>query len=323
VNGDPEDAFNDIDLYNPVYGGGAVWIDPDQRDLSSKMQQVGVYVQDQIRLDRWALTLGGRQDWVKDHEEGLFSGEQLNQHQKDHKFTGRIGLAYLFDNGVTPYASYSTSFQPNPDLDRNNNFLKPTEGKQYEVGIKYAPNGYNASITVAAFDLTQTNVTTPDPVATSYLTQTGEIRSRGIEVEGKASLNENINMIASYAYTDAKITKDTLYKGNTPRDIPRNTASVWFDYTVKSGPFDGVGMGVGERYIGSSQNIQNTLTTPQYFLTDATLRYDLSKIGIKGTKVSVTANNLFDKQYYQPGFYEDSVFYGNRRNVIATVGYDF
>jgi len=232
-------------------------------------------------------------------------------------------LAYLFDNGVTPYASYSTSFQPNPDIDRNGNLFKPTTGKQYEVGIKYQPPGYNSSITMSAFDLTQRNVTTPDPVDANFSVQTGEVRSRGLEVEGKASLTDNLNMLASYAYTYAKITEDTRYKGNTPRDIPRHTASLWLDYTVNNGTFDGLGMGVGERYVGSSKNIQNTLKTPQYFLTDATLRYDLSKVGLKGTKISVTANNLFDKHYFEPGFYEDSVFYGNRRNVIATLGYDF
>lgn len=320
-NGDPEDAFNNLDLYNPVYGGGAIWYDPLQRDTHSKMQQVGVYLQDQIKLERWALTLGGREDYARDHEEDAISDTRGTQ--RDHKFTGRIGLAYLFDNGVTPYASYSTSFQPNSDTDVNNNLFKPTTGKQYEVGVKYQPSGYDSSVTLSAFDLTQRNVTTADPLNSGYSIQTGEIRSRGIELEGKASLSEHFNLLASYAYTDAEITEDTTYQGNTPRAIPRNTASLWLDYTVHSGPLDGLGLGAGERYMGSSQNIQNTLGTPQYFLTDATVRYDLGKLGLTGTKVSVTANNLFDKHYFEPGFYENSVFYGNRRNVIATLGYDF
>ena len=321
LNGDPEDAFNNLDLYNPVYGGAPVWFDSLQRDTRSKMQQVGIYVQDQMKIDRWALTIGGRQDYARDHEEDAVS--QSSGTQNDHKFTGRIGLAYLFDNGVTPYVSYSTSFQPNPDTDINNKLFKPTTGKQFEVGVKYQPEGYNASVTLSAFDLTQRNVSTADPVNTGFSVQTGEIESKGLELEGKASLNENLNMIASYAYTHTEITQDNTYEGNTPRNIPRHTASLWLDYSVLSGPLDGLGIGAGERYVGSSQNQQNTLRTPQYFLTDATLRYDLGKLGLTGTKISVTANNLFDKHYFEPGYYEDSVFYGNRRNVIATLGYDF
>lgn len=323
-NGDPDPEFEMLDLYHPVYGGEAIWYDPLQRDTTSKMQQVGLYVQDQIKLDRWALTIGGREDWATDREKGLYFGtENVDTEQRDHKFTGRIGLAYLFDNGITPYASYSTSFQPNPDTDRDGALFKPTEGKQYEIGVKYQPPGYDASVTVSAFDLTQKNVTTTDPVNTGFSVQSGEVRSRGMEIEGKASLSNNLNMLASYAYTDAEITEDTTFEGNTPRAIPRNTASLWLDYTIDSGAFDGVGMGVGQRYIGSSYNIQNTVKVPHYTLTDATLRYDLGKAGLRGTQLSVTANNLFDKHYFEPGFYEDSVLYGNRRNVIATLSYDW
>lgn len=323
-NGDPDPEFEMLDVNTPVYGGGAIWYDPLQRDTRTKMQQVGVYVQDQIKLDRWALTIGGREDWATDREKGIYFGtENVDTEQRDHKFTGRIGLAYLFDNGITPYASYSTSFQPNPDTDISGALFKPTEGKQYEIGVKYQPPGYNSSVTVSAFDLTQKNVTTADPVNTGFSVQSGEVRSRGMEIEGKASLSHNLNMIASYAYTDAEITQDSNFQGNTPRAIPRNTAGVWLDYTLDSGVFDGLGAGVGQRYVGSSYNIQNTVKVPHYTLTDASLRYDLGKVGLTGTKVSVTGNNLFDKHYFEPGFYADSVLYGNRRNVIATLSYDW
>lgn len=323
-NGDPDPDFEMLDLYQPVYGGGAIWYDPLQRDTRSKMQQVGVYVQDQIKLDRWALTLGGREDWVTADEQGLYFGtENVDTQQRDRKFTGRIGLAYLFDNGITPYASYSTSFQPNPDTDVSGALFEPTEGKQYEVGIKYQPPGYNSSVTVSAFDLTQKNVTTTDPLNSGFSVQSGEVRSRGVEIEGKASLTSNLNVLASYAYLDARITEDNRYKGNTPRAIPRHTAGVWLDYTIDAGVFDGLGAGVGQRYMGSSQNIQNTVKAPHYTLTDATLRYDLGKVGLQGSTISITGTNLFDKHYFEPGFYEDSVLYGSRRNVIATLSHDW
>ncbi len=323
-NGDPEPGFEMIDLYRPVYGGGAIWYDPLQRDTDTRLQQVGLYVQDQIKLDRWALTLGGRQDWSTAREKGVYFGtEQVDTVQRDREFTGRVGLAYLFDNGITPYVSYTTSFQPNPEADRNGKLFKPTEGRQYEVGVKYQPPGHDAFVTVSAFDLLQKNVSTTDPLNPGFSVQSGEVRSRGLEVEGKASLGRELNLLASYAYLDAEITEDNTFKGNTPRAIPRNTASLWLDYTVADGAFKGVGMGLGQRYVGSSYNVQHTLKTPHYSLTDATLRYDLAGIGLDGTRASVTASNLFDKHYFQPGFYENSVLYGNRRNVIATLSYDW
>ena len=315
-----------IDVFDPVYTGhDVVYDDFLQRDTSTKLNQLGVYLQDQLALDNWRLTLGGRNDWLDDKEVGTYNytGTPLlsDTRQKDHKFTGRAGVAYLFDNGLTPYASYSTSFQPNTDTDDAGNFLAPTTGKQYEVGVKYQPPGVESFVTVSAFDLTQQNVT--DQNINGEVSQTGEVRSRGIEVEAKASLTGNLNLAGSYAYNNAEISEDYRYKGNTPRSVPRNTASLWLDYTIASGPLEGLGMGAGQRYVGSSYNIQNTVKTPQYMLTDASLRYDLSPLGLAGTKVSLTATNLFDKHYFTPGFYENTVFYGNRRNVIATLSYDW
>lgn len=323
-NGDPDPEVEMIDLYRPVYGGAAIWYDPLQRSTDTRLQQVGLYLQDQIKLDRWALTLGGRQDWSTAWEEGLYFGtEQVDTVQRDRKFTGRVGLAYLFDNGIAPYASYSTSFQPNPEAYRDGTLFEPTEGRQYEIGVKYQPPGYDAFITLSAFDLVQTNVSTTDPVNPGFSVQSGEVRSRGIELEGKASLSHELNVLASYAYLDAEITQDNRFEGNAPRATARNTASLWLDYTIADGALKGVGMGLGQRYVGSSYNVQHTAKTPHYLLTDVTLRYDLAGNGLDGMRVSVTASNLFDKHYFQPGFYEDSVLYGNRRNVIASLSYDW
>jgi iron complex outermembrane receptor protein len=75
-------------------------------------------------------------------------------------FTGRVGLVYLFDNGLAPYASYSESFKPQSGTGYGGSVFKPTEGKQYEIGIKYQPPGSNSFITAAIFDLRQSNVLT-------------------------------------------------------------------------------------------------------------------------------------------------------------------
>ncbi|KAF1072013.1 MAG: Ferrichrome outer membrane transporter/phage receptor [Pseudomonas citronellolis] len=319
---------NRIDVFNPSYGGGTVtWRPYLQRDTESTMSQVGLYTQDQMALDRWRLTVGLRKDWLNDREKGVynFTGTPIDSNtvQNDHKLTGRAGLAYLFDNGITPYASYSTSFQPNTDTDASGGFLEPTEGEQYEVGVKYQPSGQDSFITLSLFDLTQKNVT--DQNSDGEVTQTGKVRSRGIELEGKASLSDELNLAGSYAYNDAEILEDANYKGNTPRSVARNTASLWLDYTLHDGALNGLGLGVGQRYVGSSYNIQNTVKVPHYTLTDATVRYDLGKLSadMAGTRVSLTATNLFDKHYFTPGFYENTVFYGNRRNLVATLSYDW
>src|SRR5690606_33292459 len=127
------------------------------------------YLQDQIALDRWRLTLSGRYDSadnkiVQHIDEFTLLPDRVRTTQRDHDFTGRFGLAYLFDNGIAPYVSFSTSFEPEIGLNANTGKpFEPTKGRQYELGVKYQPPGVNGFVTLSLFDLTQRNVVTVDP----------------------------------------------------------------------------------------------------------------------------------------------------------------
>ncbi|WP_163531003.1 TonB-dependent receptor domain-containing protein, partial [Klebsiella oxytoca] len=81
------------------------------------------------------------------------------------------------------------------------------------------------------YQLTKNNNLTPDPDNAQFSVQSGEIRSRGVELEAKAALNANVNLIASYTYTDAKYTKDNTYQGKPTVEVPKHMASLWADYT--------------------------------------------------------------------------------------------
>lgn len=317
-----------VDIFDPVYNAAVRWNSTPSVDGKSVAVQEGIYVQDQLRLDNWRLTVGGRHDWLQGREYS-YLGSGARSEQNDHKFTGRVGLAYLFDNGITPYASYSTSFQPTSGTSQSGSYFKPTEGEQYELGVKYAPPGSNSFITASIYDLTQKNVTTTDPTNPSYQVQTGEQRSRGVEIEGKAELTEALDVIAAYAWTDAEVTSANLVgtgasayslEGNRPIAVARNTASLWLDYQVQGGLLEGLGAGIGQRYVGSSYNAKNTVKVPAYSLTDASLRYDLKPL-LAGASVDLNVTNLFDKRYFTPGFYENSVFYGTRRTVVGSLTY--
>lgn len=73
-----------------------------------KQKQTGLYVQDQAQWDKVLVTLGGRYDWA---DQSSFNRDYGNKSERDDKeFTWRGGVNYLFDNGVTPYFSYSESF---------------------------------------------------------------------------------------------------------------------------------------------------------------------------------------------------------------------
>ncbi|MFT2668422.1 ferrichrome porin FhuA, partial [Escherichia coli] len=192
-----------------------------------KQKQTGLYVQDQAQWDKVLVTLGGRYDWA---EQSSFNRDYGNKSDRDDKqFTWRGGVNYLFDNGVTPYFSYSESFEPASLTDANGDLFAPSKGKQYEVGVKYVPEDRPIVLTGALYQLTKTNNLMADPNNPNFSIEGGEIRARGVELEAKAALSASVNVVGSYTYTDAEYTTDTTYKGNTPAQVPKHMASLWAD----------------------------------------------------------------------------------------------
>lgn len=175
-----------------------------------KQKQTGLYVQDQAQWDKVLVTLGGRYDWA---EQSSFNRDYGNKSDRDDKqFTWRGGVNYLFDNGVTPYFSYSESFEPASLTDANGDLFAPSKGKQYEVGVKYVPEDRPIVLTGALYQLTKTNNLMADPNNPNFSIEGGEIRARGVELEAKAALSASVNVVGSYTYTDAEYTTDTTYK---------------------------------------------------------------------------------------------------------------
>jgi iron complex outermembrane recepter protein len=314
-----------ISIVNPVYGQDIPF--PDFLFGSSsknRAHQLGFYAQDQIRLGNWAFLVGGRQDWFEEKSKSLKTFETTRQ--SDDAFTWRVGLVYLFDIGLAPYFSYSESFEPVLDTDFNGNPFKPTTGQQYEFGVKYQPPEFNSFITLSVFELTQQNVSTADPEHEFFSVQTGEIRSRGVELEGRLSLTNNLDVVAAYTYTDAENTESNsgnLHK--TPTGIPRNMASLWGNYTIPIFPLNGLQIGAGVRYVDRTYgDATNSFKVPSYTLFDAALHYDFEQLQLPylaGWEVTVTASNIFDKTYVSQCLGLNDCSYGLARRVLANLEY--
>lgn len=287
-----------------------------------KQKQTGLYVQDQAQWDKVLVTLGGRYDWA---DQSSFNRDYGNKSERDDKeFTWRGGVNYLFDNGVTPYFSYSESFEPASQTDANGDLFAPSKGKQYEVGVKYVPEDRPIVVTGALYQLTKTNNLMADPNGSLFSVEGGEIRARGVELEAKAALSASVNVVGSYTYTDAEYTTDTTYKGNTPAQVPKHMASLWADYTFFDGPLSGLTLGTGGRYTGSSYgDPANSFKVGSYTVVDALVRYYLARVGMAGSNVALHVNNLFDREYVASCFNTYGCFWGAERQVVATATFRF
>ncbi|WP_159999542.1 TonB-dependent siderophore receptor [Roseomonas sp. 18066] len=319
-----------LDIFAPVYWQNIPAIQTTPAGLTNQnLDQVGFYAQDQIALGRWRFNLGLRYDRASlGTTSHLASGaDNVISSQNDDKVTWRAGALYLFDNGLAPYASYSTSFLPNTGTQapqRGAGTFEPTTGEQYEVGIKYQPPGMNSFVQLAAFQITQQNVLTLDPVYTTYSIAQGEIRSRGIELEARASLTDSLDLIGAYAYTHAEITQSNTaaVRGSDVPQVPRHLASGWANYRFRDGALRGLSVGGGVRYVGETYgNDTNTFKVDAATLFDAAVRYDFGERfeSARGLELAVNASNIADKEYVASCSTVTACYFGNGRMVLGSL----
>jgi iron complex outermembrane receptor protein len=317
-----------LDLNNPQYHQSIP--DPDFElgtSAAQRYNQVGLYAQDQIKLDHWAFLTGLREDFANLQSRQRTTG--IVQTQTDSAFTWRAGLVYLFDNGIAPYASYSTSFQPAIGTSFSGSSFKPTTGQQYEVGLKYQPPGTNSFVTASLFNLTEQNVLVADtaPGHNGFQTQTGEIRSRGVELEAHVNVTDNLKVIGTYSYTDMENTKSPeATRHKVPVAIPSQMGSIWATYDLPENWVEGLQFGAGVRVIGSSYgDADNTFKVPAYALVDLAAHYDIGKAfpTLKGLSANATVSNLADKDYISACTGDMNCTYGAGRLVLANLKYDW
>ena len=317
----------DMDWTHPVYG-----VNVDESTFSpasheqKNLDQMGLYLQDQMSWNNWELLLSGRYDWTEVRTTDYINSEKTQQN--DNKFTWRTGLLYAFDFGLSPYISYSTSYEPNLQTNRapGSAPFKPTTGKQTEVGVKYQPVD-NTLMSLALYDLKQSNVSTYNSTL-GWFENAGEVRSKGVEAEIHSSLWDSVNLIGSYTYTDAETVNTTVAgtEGKTPARIPAHMASAFASYTFPGGPLKSLTTGVGVRYIGTSYgDAKNTFKVPAVDLYDAMVSYELGELNssLKGAAVQFNVNNIADTKYVASCASDTACFYGVGRTVTATVSYSW
>jgi iron complex outermembrane recepter protein len=306
-----------LNLLNPAYGVQQGFPSTVFADQSITQKQVGVYGQDQLKLGRLTLVLSGRNDWVDAQDINHLAP---NQTRDDSQFSGRAGLIYNTDVGMAPYVSYATSF--NPVIGTNavtGQLFAPETGQQTEAGVTIEPTGLDGHFMASVFDLKRQNVLTTDPNNALESVQTGEVTSRGIELEAVANVTPELKVTSAFTTFHIFVSKDLnpALIDTVPTNTPSTIASLWGDYTFKTGQLTGFGFGGGVRYNGISYaDTANTLQVPSYVVGDAAIHYEL-----RNWRFALNVTNFTDKTYVGSCSSATACFYGDRRRFVASVNY--
>lgn len=326
-----------LDLYAPDYGLAPLPFDGNRVSNRADNKTAAVYLQDQVTiLPNLKFTGGLRFDYV--HQFLQSAGGPQNT-SDSHAVSPRLGIVYQPVEPVSLYTSWTKGFQPSSasSFNPNGELFKPERSTQYEIGIKTFFFDNRVSATLAWFHLTRENLVTsnPDPALAlqGFAVQTGEQRSRGIELDVTAQLTPGWNLVTGYAYTDAEVTKDNDLSLVAKRlaNVPYNKFTLWSTYHIQEGMLQGFGIGGGLfAYTGRNASIFGDQTEmPGYIRADAALYYnhDMQKgnwLGARSMHLALNVRNLLDQRYVATSYNgSNQFFFGEPRTVLATVGLRF
>ncbi|WP_051299929.1 TonB-dependent siderophore receptor [Methylobacter luteus] len=321
-----------VDIFNPVYGQVPLASAKDFNQFTTFNQSwYGTYFQDQITLfDKLHIMGGGRYDWAARSNGSASTAIETARNNetevKDEAFSPRVGMVYQPWPWLSLYGNYVESLGgANTALASNGQPLSAETAQQHEVGFKTELFDKKLLTTVAFYELTKQNIATPDPINSRFSVSTGEARSRGIEVDVSGQVTDGLSLIASYAYTDAEITKDNQgNQGHKLWNVPRNSGSFWAKYSVQDPVLRGLNFGAGAYVVGEREgNNANDWQMPGYVRVDALIGYSL-ELGKSKVTAQLNVNNLLDKTIYETSAFNGYLTQpGAPRNFMGSIRLEF
>ncbi|WP_261802976.1 TonB-dependent siderophore receptor [Enterobacter sp. JUb54] len=316
-----------FNIYNPVYGtvGTCNTVSASDSDQTIQQESYAAYVQDALYLtDNWIAVAGVRYQYYTQYA-GKGRPFNVNTDSRDQKWTPKFGLVYKLTPNVSLFGNVAQSFMPQSSIASYIGNLPPEESTSYEVGAKFdLLDGITANI--ALFDIHKRNVMYTESVGDETVAKTaGKVRSRGVEVDLAGAITDNLNVIASYGYTDAKVLDDPDYAGKPLPNVPKHTGSLFLSYGLHN-VYDSntLTVGGGGRAVSKRSGTNGADYYLQgYAVADVFAAYKM-KLQYPVT-LQVNVKNLFDKTYYTSSIATNNLGnqIGDPREVQFTVKMDF
>lgn len=308
-------AVPSISVLNPSYLSAPPAHGATLQTFSGTIDTAEIYAQDLIGIgDKFDVLLGLRHSRVEIDSE--FNGG-LTPGQNDDSTSYQVGAAYRFLPDWSLFAGVGTGLSVDNivgSISKSGATFKPEKSKQHEIGIKHQSGNLSGSLSI--FNIRMENVATADPSDPDFEIQTGEQRSRGVEIEAGWQATQDFYLSGGAAYIDAEVTKSNNGDvGNRLGNVAHSQANIWGNYKITPA----VNLGLGANYVGKRYGtISNTYELPSYTTVDASLAWRVDP----RLKAELFVKNIFDKTYYT-GNNNFSVYPGEPVTAYARVTVDF
>ncbi|MBJ9738793.1 TonB-dependent siderophore receptor [Acinetobacter oleivorans] len=321
IRSDPKLNNYPINIYDPVLGQTLPELNSVATHDRENLKTTALFVQDQIDLNERLSALLGLRFEHYEHDYQNLLPNKTNWNTSHDAFIPRLGLVFKARDDLSIYSNAAKSFKPNTGANHSGEGFDPEEGIAYELGFKWLAFDNVLSVDSAIFYAKKENVLTDDPLFQNYKVAAGEVRSQGIELNVAGQITPSWKIIGGYAYTDAEVSKDnTLKKGTTLANIPKNSFNLLNIYEFQDGPLQGLGLGINQKYIDkrAGQTANSTYTMKGYAVTDLVSYYQATP----KLRVNLDVKNIFDKVYDESAF-SSYAYPGESRTVQLGMSYTF
>lgn len=288
------------------------------RPLDYSNREYGIYASHNREIGKWHLSAGVRRGYYSTY------GNQIGK-EETRATTGNVGMVYEATDSILPYIHWNNSFHPVKGFDKDGKLLKPTRGKEWEIGIRYEPKNTHFKLQASIYDLREKDkaivtdefAVTPNGILT-ISKSIGEVLSKGFEIKMHGELANDLHVTATYNKTHTEILKDLDKKliGKKVQNSPEQTFNIMLEKDIKKYKDGELSFGLGMRYTGQRTNEKNTIVLPGVTVYDANLTYE------RGNNTwRLQVNNLLNKKYtlsIQNQGQNYRGFKGDERNVTLS-----
>jgi outer-membrane receptor for ferric coprogen and ferric-rhodotorulic acid len=251
------------------------------------------------------------------HRQGINSFG-LFYEQTENELSPYAGLTFDLTDHALAYASYSDIYQPQDQYDIHQNFLAPSKGENYELGVKAEWFGKRLLTTAALFKAEQKGLATYagfDPVTNNYYYEGVDVRSKGIEIEATGKLGEHAELVLGFTTLKLEGADGAaIYKW-----VPRQTVNLSLSSQLPVLPALRLGLnGRWQSRISTEDGYTGgTVAQDGYATVTVFGQWKLTP----GASLRANINNVTNKKYigslYQVGYY------GAPRNYSLGIDYRF
>jgi len=288
-----------LDLLEPVDPGvPPIPLPPLGQVGDSRTLVVAPYVIDRLRFSpKVQAFVGARLDSLDYEDPPTETDRDYN------RVNPLLGLVYSPTAAFGLHASWGTASAP-PSTQVVGP-RDPEESRQAEVGAKLSFLGGKGFAAVSVYDLRRDNIAIPD--SSSITRQSGDQRSKGVEVDLNVQPFRGWGVMGSYAFTDATLTSFSEIvplqppdfvvvdrSGNVAPFAPRHLFGLWVSKQFGSG----LGLAMGLRHVSEQFTAEdNRATIDPYTTLDAAVSYERKSWGLR-----VHFRNITDTAYETRGF---------------------